>query len=137
MDHYIETGNDGRRGFTLVELAIVMIIIMVLASIAIPLYQASVLRSKETVLKANLYHMRDAIDQYTADKKYPPQTLEDLVNEGYFRVVPLDPITGQSTTWQARIDVSPVAANSSDTGIVDVSSGSIDLASDGTPYNTW
>jgi general secretion pathway protein G len=139
MAHYTETGRrDRSRGFTLVELAIVTIIISILAVIAIPLYQNSVLRAKETTLKTNLFHMRDAIDQYTADKKIAPQTLDDLVDGGYFRAVPMDPITGQNTTWQVRIDVSPVAANSSETGIVDVHSGSIDLSpTDGTPYNTW
>jgi general secretion pathway protein G len=139
MAHYTETGKkDGARGFTLVELAIVTIIISILAVIAIPLYQNSILRAKETTLKTNLFHLRDAIDQYTADKKIAPQTLEDLVDGGYFRIVPMDPLTGQNTTWQLIIGVSPVAANSSDTGIIDVHSGSIDLSpTDGTPYNTW
>jgi general secretion pathway protein G len=137
MAQAIETGRKGRRGFTLVELVIVMMIMMILAAIAIPLYQSSIYRAKETTLKANLFHMREAIDQYTADKKLSPQTLEDLIDEGYFRYVPYDPITESQNTWQVQIDVSPISADSSQTGIVDVHSGSIDLATDGTPYNTW
>ena len=137
MAQDIGTGRSKGRGFTLVELVIVMMVIMILAAIAIPLYQASIMRAKETTLKANLYHLRDAIDQYTADKKAPPQTLEDLIDQGYFREVPYDPITESQNTWQLQIDISPLSADASQTGIVDVHSGSIDLASDGTPYNTW
>jgi general secretion pathway protein G len=82
--------------------------------------------------------MRDAIDQYTADKKIPPQTLEDLVIAGYFRSVPIDPITGSNSTWVVRVDSTPLSANPQDVGIVDVNSGSIDIATDGvTPYNLW
>jgi general secretion pathway protein G len=109
-----------------------------LVAIAIPMYQGSVWRARETTLKANLYHMRDAIDQYTADKKIPPQTLEDLVIAGYFRSVPIDPITGSNSTWVVRVDSTPLSANPQDVGIVDVNSGSIDIATDGvTPYNLW
>jgi general secretion pathway protein G len=137
MDRYTETGKYDSRGFTLVELAVVTIIVMILAAIAIPMYQASVLRTKEVTLKTNLYRLREAVDQYTADKKAAPQVLEDLVAAGYFRTVPLDPITGYTTTWQTDLGVSPALGNTNEQGIIDVHSGSIEVGSDGTPYNTW
>src|SRR5579884_3197767 len=88
--------RPGRRnfGYTLIELIIVMAIISVLISVAVPLYQKSLLRTKESVLKNNLFTLRNVIDEYTFDKKKAPQTLQDLVSEGYLRAVPIDPITG-------------------------------------------
>src|SRR5438477_828801 len=85
--------HTGRRGFTLLELMIVLTIIAILAGIAIPMYQSVVLRSKETVLKNNLHELRTTIDQYTADKKKAPQGLQDLVDAGYYRQIPVDPMT--------------------------------------------
>ncbi len=85
--------RKGERGYTLIELIIVMAIISILVAIAIPQYQKSLMRTKETLLKNNLFTLRTVIDEYTFDKKKAPQDLQDLVNEGYLRAVPLDPIT--------------------------------------------
>src|SRR5207253_10980471 len=127
----------GKRGFTLLELMIVITIIAILASIAIPMYRAVVLRSKETVLKNNLHELRTTIDQYTADKKKAPQTLQDLVDAGYYREIPIDPITNSRDTWEVVTDTSLSTPDQTQSGIVDIKSGSVAISSEGTPYNTW
>src|SRR5215212_9334175 len=98
--------RDRTSGFTLLELMIVITIIAILASIAIPMYRAVVLRSKETVLKNNLHELRTVIDQYTADKKKAPLSLDDLVEAGYFRDLPKDPITDSRESWEPVMDTS-------------------------------
>ena len=97
--------RSARGGYTLIELIVVMAIISVLVSIAVPLYQKSITRTKESVLKNNLFTLRTVIDEYTFDKKKAPQTLQDLVTEGYLRQVPIDPITGsdRSGGWSWKI----------------------------------
>src|SRR5262249_3905144 len=87
-----------RRGFTLIEILIVVSIIGILITIAVPIYQKSILRTRESVLRNNLYTLRTVIDEYTYDKQKAPQRLEDLVTEGYLRVVPLDPMMGDNTS---------------------------------------
>ncbi len=89
-----------RRGYTLIELIVVMAIISVLVAVAVPLYQKSITRTKESLLKSNLMTLRNVIDEYTFDKKKAPQRLEDLVTEGYLRNVPIDPITGNDQSWR-------------------------------------
>src|SRR5471032_2666423 len=91
--------SDGERGFTLMELIIVMAVIGILLTIAIPAYLQSIKKAKEAVLKEDLHTMRTAIDQYTVDKEKAPQGLDDLVQAGYLKVVPIDPMTNRSDTW--------------------------------------
>jgi general secretion pathway protein G len=136
MGRRIPSGNP-RRGFTLVELMVVMTIVTILVSIAVPLYQRSILRAKESVLKNNLFTMRTVIDEYTIDKQKAPQTLQDLVSEGYLRQIPIDPMTGSTETWRVIMEDALASANQTEPGIFDVRSGSDKVSLDGTPYAEW
>lgn len=127
----------GRRGFTLIEIMIVMTIVSILVSIAIPLYQRSIIRAKESVLKNNLFTLRTVIDEYTFDKKKAPQSLQDLVNEGYLRQVPIDPITGSSETWVEIMEDALTSVDQTEPGLWDVRSGAEGMGLDGTPYSEW
>jgi len=131
--------RTGRRslGFTLIELLIVMSIIVILVSIAIPLYQKSIVRSKESVLRNNLFTLRTVIDEYTYDKQKAPQTLQDLVQEGYLREVPRDPITESNNSWRVVMEDAVQSVNQTEPGIFDVHSGSDKMGLDGTPYSDW
>ena len=124
-------------GYTLIELIIVMAIISVLMSIAVPIYQKSLLRTKETLLKNNLFTMRQVIDEYTFDKKKAPQQLSDLVSEGYLRGVPIDPITGSDQTWRVVIEDALTMVDQTQPGIYNVFSGSDAKSLEGTPYSSW
>jgi general secretion pathway protein G len=126
-----------RRGFTLIEIMIVMAIIVILVSVAIPYYQKSVIRAKETVLRSNLFTIRNMIDEYSYDKQKAPATLQDMVTEGYLREVPRDPITGSSDSWKIIQEDAGQAVNTTEPGIFDVRSGSDKMSSDGTPYAEW
>jgi general secretion pathway protein G len=126
-----------QEGFTLIEMIIVITIVAILTAIAIPAYRMHVLHSREAVLKEDLYSMRQCIDQYTQDKNKAPQNLDDLVSSGYLRAIPKDPFTNASDTWQPVSDDSIMQQGQTETGIVDVHSGSNMVGSDGTAYNTW
>jgi general secretion pathway protein G len=128
---------DGESGFTLVELMIVMTIIGLLAAIAIPSYIRSVQKAKEAVLKEDLHTMRMAIDSYTVDKEKAPQGLDDLVQAGYLKTLPIDPMTSRSDTWITSMSDTLSDINQTQGGIDDVHSGSQGLSSEGTTYNTW
>jgi len=128
---------SGRFGFTLIELLVVMSIIVILVSIAVPLYQKSILRARESVLRNNLLTLRTEIDEYTYDKQKAPQSLQDLVQEGYLTKVPIDPITGSDTTWRLVNEDALQSVNQTEPGIFDVHSGSDKTALDGSPYSDW
>jgi general secretion pathway protein G len=124
-------------GFTLIELMIVISILLILMSISIPLYQQSILHAKEAVLKQDLYTIRAAIDQYTLDKSKAPQSLDDLSQSGYLKVLPKDPFTNKSDTWVVVQEDSILAVDQQQPGISDVHSGATQSAADGTPYSQW
>jgi general secretion pathway protein G len=126
-----------QRGFTLIELMVVMAIISVLLAIALPVYQKSIVRAKESVLRNNLFTLRSMIDEYTIDKQKAPETLQDLVSQGYLRQVPQDPITGSDQTWKLIMEDTPIGGSNNPPGIFDVRSGSDKTALDGTPYADW
>jgi len=132
-----ESQNRWRRGFTMIELMIVMAIVVILISIAVPLYQKALLRAKESVLKNNLFTMRTVIDEYTYDKQKAPQTLQDMVTEGYLKEVPMDPIVGNNTAWRIIMEQAMQSVSQTEPGIFDVKSGSDAKSLEGTPYSEW
>ncbi|AMY10247.1 Pullulanase secretion protein PulG [Luteitalea pratensis] len=126
-----------RRGFTLLELMVVMALIVVLAGMAMASYRNSVTLAQEAVLREDLFRMRDAIDQYYADKNKYPSTLESLVSDGYLRTLPQDPFTKSASTWQ-EIPADPDANNpTAEPGVYNVRSGSERMSMQGTPYSEW
>lgn len=127
----------GASGFTLIELIIVMTIIGLLASIAIPSFVNSVKRAREAVLREDLRTMRSAIDSYTVDKEQAPQTLDDLVQAGYLKSIPVDPMTTRSDTWITSQSDVLTSISETQGGISDVHSGAQGLATDGSSFNTW
>jgi general secretion pathway protein G len=131
------TRKKGTRGFTLIELMIVISIILILMAVAIPNYQQSVLHARESVLRQDLYVIRSAIDQYTLDKQKAPQSLQDVVSANYLKELPEDPMTRSRDTWETVNEDSLMAIDQQQPGIVDVHSGSQQASSDGSAYNTW
>jgi len=129
--------RKNEAGFTLMELMIVMMIIGVLTTLAIPSFVGAIRNAREAVLKEDLRVMRSAIDSYTMDKQKAPQSLEDLVQEGYLKVIPEDPMTKARDTWTTDTSDSLHSLDQTDPGIDDVHSGSQETGSDGQPYSTW
>ena len=133
----MRANRKNQAGFTLVELMIVMAIIGVLAAVAIPSYLGAVRQAREAVLKEDLHVMRSAIDSYTADKQKAPQSLDDLVTEGYLKEIPVDPMTKAKDSWQTETTDTLSSVDQTDPGIDDVHSGSQEQGSDGQPYSQW
>ncbi len=125
------------RGFTFVELMVVVTIIVILITMAIPQYQKSILRAKESVLHNNLFTLRTVIDHYTMDKAKAPQTLDDLVSAGYLRAIPVDPMTGSNQTWTKVMEDNDQAVRQAEPGIYEVHSGADKVALDGKRYSEW
>lgn len=138
MRHKVRLGRYGAAdGFTLMELMVVSILIVVLAGIVMVQYTNAVTRTKEAVLKENLFRMREAMDEYYADKnKYPP-SLQALAEEKYIRDVPVDPFTNSTTTWRETMSDPDPRNPTADIGVSDVHSGSDATALDGTQYSEW
>lgn len=132
-------GRLQRRGggFTLVELLVVMAVIALLLTIALPRYMDHIDRARENTLRQNLVVMRDAIDKYHADRGMYPETLEDLVTRKYLRAIPLDPVTQRADTWVVEAPPADAAAGAAAGGVYEVRSGAAGESRDGTPYAEW
>lgn len=133
MEPNIGTGSRAApipNGFTLIELLIVVSIVGILATMAIPTYQASVVKAREAALRQDLFTLRDVLDQHRADQGKFPTSLQALVATGYLRAVPRDPFTNSETTWQEII-------GGVEEGVIDVFSGSEFVGTNGVPYNRW
>ncbi len=125
------------EGFTVIELMVVMTIILLLASVAVKINKRAIIKAKEAVLKENLFQMREAIEQYYADKGHYPDSLETLVDDGYLRKIPKDPFTKSSDTWQVEYENPEDVGEDYEPGIIDVKSGYSGRALDGTNYDEW
>jgi general secretion pathway protein G len=124
------------RGFTLLELMVVISMIMILMAVAVPMYNQSIVQARESVLRSNLSTLRSVISQYTLDKQKAPQSLDELVTAQYLRQIPVDPMTRQPN-WEVVQEDVMLAVDQQDPGITDVHSASTANASDGTAYSTW
>jgi general secretion pathway protein G len=129
--------RTGKKGFTLIEMMIVMAIIVILVAVAVPFYQKAIIRAKESVLHNNIFALRQAIDEYAYDKQKAPQSLQDLVSAGYLREVPKDPITQRADSWKTIMEDAGQAVSPSEPGIYDIRSGASLKSSDGTSYADW
>jgi len=123
------------QGFTLLELMIVITIVIILAAIALPQYQRTIMHAREAVLRDDLHKMRTLLDQYAADKGKLPQSLDDLITEHYVRELPVDPVTGEKD-WTVETGEDP-NSTTGESGVTNVRSASPDVSSEGTPYSEW
>jgi len=124
-------------GFTLIELMIVISIILILVSIAVPIYSQSIIRAREAVLRDDLFTMRSVIDQFTLDKQRAPQSLQEIVEAGYLKELPVDPFTSSRDTWTVEQEDVMQSIDQSQPGITDVHSGASGTGSDGRAYSEW
>lgn len=127
----------GIRGFTLIELIIVITIIGILLGVAVPIYNIHLRHAHEAALKQDLHTLREAIDQYTQDKNKAPQSLEDIVTAGYLAKIPVDPFTNSSDSWQVVNEDVLTALDQTQPGITDIHSGSDATSTEGTAYSSW
>jgi general secretion pathway protein G len=128
--------KSGRSGFTLLEMMIVISIMLILMAVALPIYNQSIVRSREAVLRQDLFQLRSLISQYTLDKQKAPQSLDDLKSAGYLKDIPKDPMTNEAN-WETVQEDVLLTVDQQDPGISDVHSASSAMASDGTAYSTW
>jgi general secretion pathway protein G len=131
-----KAGRGRALGFTLLELMIVLSIMMILMAVAVPVYNQAIVHSREAVLRQNLFTLRSVISQYTLDKQKAPQSLDDIIQAGYLKQIPTDPMTG-TTNWEVVQEDSLMAVDQQEPGIDDVKSASNASASDGTAYSSW
>jgi general secretion pathway protein G len=136
-EKHLRRDRTQSAGFTLIELMIVMAIIGILITLAIPSFVGAIKHAREAALKEDLQTMRTAIDSYTMDKQKGPQSLDDLIQNGYLRAIPEDPITRSKDTWVTDSSDSMYSLDETEPGITDVHSGSTETGSDGQPYSSW
>lgn len=131
-------GHCNTRGFTLIELMVVLTVLLILATLSVPIFQTAIKHAREAVLHDDLYTLRKLIDEFTVDKQQAPSSLDDLVEAGYLRGgLPVDPFTGSNETWRTDVEDVPTGPGQAASGVVDVHSGSDEIAIDGTPYSSW
>jgi general secretion pathway protein G len=137
----VPTRRSRRRwrqiGFTLLEMIVVISVMLVLVSIAVPAYNRSIIRAREAVLRQDLFTLRSVINQYTDDKQKAPQSLDDLVTASYLKQIPVDPFTNSNSTWQVVQEDALMSVDQQEPGISDVHSGSDQISSEGTAYSQW
>jgi general secretion pathway protein G len=129
--------NKKSRGFTLIELMIVISLILILVSVSVPIYSQSVLRARESVLRQDLFTLRSLISQYTLDKQKAPQSLDDLIQAHYLKIIPNDPMTTRPDWTVEQEDSTIMSVDQQDSGIDDVHSASESMSTDGTAYSSW
>lgn len=134
----LRSGVNGSRAFSLLEMMVVLTLLLILASFAIPAYHTIVTRAHEAVLRNELFTLRSQIDRFTHDNQRGPETLQELVDLEYMGDIPVDPFTGSNETWQLDTESTSLSVDASaPLGIADVHSGSPDDSLDGTPYSSW
>jgi general secretion pathway protein G len=129
--------NKKSRGFTLIELMIVISVILILVAVAVPNYNQSVIRARESVLRQNLFTLRSLISQYTLDKQKAPQSLDDLIQASYIKMIPNDPMTTKPDWTVDQEDSTLMSVDQQESGIDDVHSSSSGMSTDGTAYSSW